>query len=153
MEIYLIRHIAAVNRDKWHENDMARPLTEKGIKSGKKIFKNFCRTFNKPSIVISSEAERAKTTAEILNKYCNVKLIIDKRLNPGAAISDYHEVISSTSSYDVIALVGHEPDMSRFVSAYLTEGKLQILLKKGTICHIKDGILVNLVQPKILKRK
>lgn len=150
MDIYIIRHAHAVNVRKWNKNDLQRPLIRKGISRIKVSFKKFLKKFNKPNIIISSEALRSKQTGEILNKYCNVKFIVESRLNPGATINDYHAVISEYSKFEIICLVGHEPDISNFVSDYLTEGKLQIILKKGSIIHIRDGSLINLIQQKIL---
>jgi len=71
-----------------------------------------------------------------LNKYSNVKFIVDSRLNPGATVNDYHSIISENSKFEIICLVGHEPDISNFVSDYLTEGKLQIILKN--LIHLND---------------
>jgi phosphohistidine phosphatase SixA len=150
MDIYIIRHANAVKVEDWNKNDLQRPLTKKGMVKSKAAFKRFLKKFKKPNIIISSEALRSKHTAEILNEYCNVKFLVDKRLNPGATIDDYHSVISENSKFEIICLTGHEPDISSFISDYLTEGKLQIILKKGSIIHIRDGSLINLVQQKIL---
>lgn len=150
MDIYIIRHAHAVNVGQWNKNDLQRPLIKKGVSRAKSAFKKFLKKFKKPNIIISSEALRAKQTAEILNKYSNVKFIVDSRLNPGATVNDYHSIISENSKFEIICLVGHEPDISNFVSDYLTEGKLQIILKKGSVIHIRDGSLINLVQQKVL---
>ena len=150
MDVYIIRHAHAVKKEEWDKNDLHRPLTKKGIVKSKDAFKKFVKKFSKPNIIISSEALRAKHTGEILNKYCNVKFLVDNRLNPGASVDNYHSLISEHSKFEIICLIGHEPDISNFISDYLTEGKLQIILKKGSIVHIRDGSLINLVQQKIL---
>ncbi|MDY6820237.1 MAG: phosphoglycerate mutase family protein [Deferribacterota bacterium] len=151
MDIYLIRHAHALNRDEWSKDDLKRPLTKKGEKLAHKAFKKFVSKFKKPNIIFTSEAERSVKTGKILNKFCSAKLIVDKRLNPGSQINNYHSIITEYAKYEVISIVSHNPDIQNFVSDYLSEGKLMIVLKKGSIIHIKDGALVNLIQQKILR--
>ena len=150
MDIYIIRHAHAVQRGAWNEFDLLRPLTDKGIERAELAFKKFTCIFKKPALIVTSEAERCQKTASILNKYARCEVKVSKNLNPGASVSDYYNVIRDMPNYDPIALIGHEPDISTFISGYLTEGKLGILMKKGSICHISDGLLVNLIQQKIL---
>ena len=150
MDIYIIRHAHAMQREVWEGADLLRPLTDKGIYRAELAFKKFVRIFKKPDLIVTSDAERCKGTASILNKYCKSELKVSEILNPGASATDYHNVIREMSNYNPIALIGHEPDISMFISGYLTEGKLGILMKKGSICHISDGLLVNLIQQKIL---
>jgi phosphohistidine phosphatase len=59
-------------------------------------------------------------------------------------------VLNEFADADSIAIVGHEPDMSEFASEYLSNGNLNIVLKKGSVIHIEDGCLVNVIQQKVL---
>jgi phosphohistidine phosphatase len=150
MIIYLIRHGHAVDRELWSRSDLERPLTKKGMDRAKTAFEAFFSKYQKPSVIISSKALRASGTADILASMCDAETVRINTLNPGASPDEYHKVVSDFSINDVIAIVGHEPDMSLFISHHLSGGVLACEFKKGSICHIEDGCLVNFVQQKVL---
>jgi phosphohistidine phosphatase len=152
MKIYFIRHAHAISRIDFDGDDLYRPLSEKGIQRAEKAFSRFSALFKKPDVIISSQAARAKETAEILRKYCDCDLLEDPLLNPGADILNYESVIKT---YDddtdkIVAVVGHEPDMSKFISFYIAEGELYLTMKKGSICHVDNKSLMGLIQQKVL---
>jgi len=150
MTIYLIRHGHAEDRMVWHGPDIERPLTKKGTLRAAKAFSNFFSKYKKPEIVITSEAARAKGTADILHSMCQAELFVRECLNPGADTGDYLSVLQECEDGGIIAVIGHEPDMSEFISEYLTEGTLCQTFKKGSIAHIENRCLVNLIQQKVL---
>ncbi len=152
MKIYFIRHAHAISRSDFDGDDLSRPLSEKGIQRAEKAFSRFSALFKKPDVIISSQAVRAKETAEILKKYCDCDLLEDPLLNPGADFLDYESVIKT---YDddtdkIVAVVGHEPDMSKFISFYIAEGELYLTMKKGSICYVDNKSLMGLIQQKVL---
>jgi len=152
MKIYFIRHAHAVSRNDFEGDDLYRPLSEKGIIRAEKAFSSFSSLFKKPDVIISSQAVRAKKTAEILKRYCDCDLLEDPLLNPGADFLDYESVIKTydDDSDKTIALVGHEPDMTKFISFYIAEGELHLILKKGSICYVDNKCLMGLIQQKLL---
>jgi len=150
MTLYLIRHGHAEDRTVWHRPDIERPLIEKGIKRAYKAFSRFLIKYAPPAIIISSEAVRAYQTADILSEICGIGYSMRSELNPGAEPEDYQTVLDSLDVAQPVALVGHEPDMSEFLSEYLTGGELFAEFKKGSICHIQGRRLINLIQQKVL---
>src|SRR6516164_1776413 len=73
MQLWLVRHAVAVERDKFDGPDAERPLTDKGHRR----FRRFChglavRTAT-PDCIISSPLARAAETARILAKSCGFK--------------------------------------------------------------------------------
>ncbi|MGD9807621.1 MAG: histidine phosphatase family protein [Deferribacterales bacterium] len=150
MLIYLIRHGHAEDRLIWNEPDIKRPLTAKGRSRADKAFSKFFSIYAKPEKIITSEANRAFETAEILCRHCGVEYIVRGCLNPGAVSAGYMSVLNEFADAESIAIVGHEPDMSEFASEYLSNGNLNIVLKKGSVIHIEDGCLVNVIQQKVL---
>ena len=150
MVIYLIRHGHAEDRLIWNEPDIKRPLTEKGRSRADKAFSELFSHYPKPEKIITSEANRAYETAEILCRHCDAEYAVRSCLNPGAGYAGYMSVLSEFSGAGCIAVVGHEPDMSEFASEYLSGGELNIILKKGSVIHIEDGCLVNVIQQKVL---
>lgn len=150
MIIYLIRHGHAEDRLRWNKPDIRRPLIEKGRQRADRAFSKFFSIYTKPEKIITSEADRAYETAEILHRHCKGELIVRSCLNPGADIEDYQTVLDEFSDCSSIAIIAHEPDMSEFASHYLSAGRMDILLKKGSIIHISDSSIVNIIQQKVL---
>jgi len=150
MIIYLIRHGHAVDREIWNKPDLERPLTKKGEKRAEKAFQKFFSIYEQPKTIVTSEATRAFQTGDILQGVCGGELHMRANINPGAMRSDFEAILTEFQSSKVIAIVGHEPDLSSFASEYLTDGFLVLDFKKGSICHIEDKYLVNYVQQKVL---
>lgn len=150
MILYLIRHAHAQDRDTFKGRDSERPLTEKGMAQAEKAFRRFLVFSDKPEKIFSSPALRCSETARILADVCAVPYETDARLAAGAEVKNYLEVLSAHRKMNVIALVGHEPDLSE-AAAFMTGNKgLRLVIKKGSICHIEDGVLINLIQQKVL---
>lgn len=152
MQIYFIRHAHALSRNEWEDYDIFRPLSEKGVERAEKAFSRFCELFKKPDVIITSEASRALKTAEIMSKHTGSGILKEPLLNPGAEILDYESVIKTydTDPEQTIALIGHEPDLSKFISFYISEGELYLIMKKGSICYVDNNALKALIQQKYL---
>lgn len=83
VNIFLVRHgeslanskkISQGNRDRWEDTS----LTRKGKEQAKKVAERLMR--EKIDLIYSSDLKRAKETAEIINKFHNVRIKFDKRL-------------------------------------------------------------------------
>ncbi|NPA83940.1 MAG: phosphohistidine phosphatase [Epsilonproteobacteria bacterium] len=156
MEILFIRHAKALDRSRWFQDDLERPLTQEGIEKAKEFFAKIRRLYT-IDVIITSKAVRAAETAKLLlNYYPNAKYCETARLNPGASVMEIQRLIDDFRSYEHIALVGHEPDLSTAI-AYLigceTGGRIR--MKKGGIAQVCfDGLdytLCSLLYPKLLK--
>ncbi len=153
MKLYFIRHAAALERSEWQDNDLKRPLTKEGIKKFKSFFKKISCNMKKPDLIIASEAERSIGTAKIVAKLYEMEYQVDPRINPGADIMQYKLLLEDLEEKGIgtAAIIGHEPDLSNFISFYISETALSLKLKKGAVVYIKDKVLYNLIQPDILK--
>ena len=67
MRVLFIRHAIALEREEFLEDDMLRPLSEEGKTKAAKAFGVYKSLFDKPDLILSSEAVRAKETAELLS--------------------------------------------------------------------------------------
>jgi phosphohistidine phosphatase len=150
MRQYFIRHGHAVERYEWKDDDMLRPLTEKGIHRMEASCTKFFSLYPRPNIIYSSEAVRSVQSAEILAKVTKASMKIIPLLNPGATPADYIEAISGNTPNNTVAYVGHEPDMTEFLSFYISGSAIDLVLKKGSICHLENRHIVNLAQQKLL---
>jgi len=138
MNLYIVRHAIAVERGTpGYDDDSQRPLTDKGIRKMNKIVKGLHQFDLKLDKILSSPYVRARDTAKILATEFqreNQLSFSDNLIPPGdfaALVAEIHEKYNVES----LALVGHEPMLSQFVS-WLTTGntELKLVLKKGSAC-------------------
>jgi len=156
MKLYFIRHAKAVDRVDWNDDDLLRPLNQKGIKISKEFFSKLPKIYD-IDIIISSKAVRAMQTAQILKEfYPNAIYTTSNLLNPGSSLVDVEILLKEYEDYENIALVGHEPDISTTISKLLGCKFLNINVKKSSIIEL-EGININelalrsFLYPKILK--
>lgn len=150
MRQYFIRHAHAVEGFDWEGDDLSRPLTREGKDRMRQAAERFFHEYPLPDAVISSEAVRAEQTAEIISGVTGAPCSTESLINPGARIADWLDAVKKASDIKTAVFVGHEPDMSGFLSFYTAGNALCMVLKKGSICHIENRYLVNLVQQKLL---
>ena len=150
MKLLFIRHSLAMDREVFVGNDLERPLVEKGIKRAKIFFKHIKKIYPKIDYIITSKAKRAKDTALILKEYYKDAIYEETTLlYPGANINDLKEVLKNKDG--IIAIVGHEPDLSEFIKELMFAPNLKIKLKKPSLVELEDKVLKALIQYKHLK--
>lgn len=150
MRQYFIRHAHAEERYEWTGDDMLRPLTGEGKRRMERAVRRFFSVYPAPYHVITSEAVRAVQTAEIVCAVTKGGLVTEPLLNPGADIAGWLEAVKKYPGYSTTAFVGHEPDMTEFLSFYMAGNAMELVLKKGSICHLENRHLINLIQQKLL---
>lgn len=150
MKLLFIRHSLAMDREAFVGNDLERPLVEKGIKRAKTFFKHIKKIYPEIDYIITSKAKRAKDTALILKEYYKDAIYEETTLlYPGANINDLKEVLKNKDG--IIAIVGHEPDLSEFIKELMFAPNLKIKLKKPSLAELEDKVLKALIQYKHLK--
>lgn len=155
--LLFVRHGIALERLNWEEDDLLRPLSEKGIDVSRSFFSKLPKIYD-IGMIITSLAERASHTAKLLYEaYPGAILVKDERLNPGCTYEDFEELFDSIDETpETVAIVGHEPDFSEIVSVLVSETYVRTRLKKPSVVDIemlspRTGELRNLITPKILK--
>ena len=147
MKLLFIRHSLAMDREAFVGNDLERPLVEKGIKRAKTFFKHIKKIYPQIDYIITSKAKRAKDTALILKEYYKDAIYEETTLlYPGANINDLKEVLKNKDG--IIAIVGHEPDLSEFIKELMFAPNLKIKLKKPSLVELEDKVLKALIQYK-----
>jgi len=138
VRILFIRHARAVEADAFAGCDLARPLTPEGRKRFKRVANRLAKRYPVPDRLISSNAVRARQTAEALAAaYGCPKIEVREELNPGASVAAIQRVVEGLGDVRWVALVGHEPDFSQAVSAWVAGGRLDLKLKKGGVVEIE----------------
>lgn len=138
MNLYIVRHAIAVQRGApGYEDDSQRPLTEKGRTKMEKIVKRLHQLDIQLDAILSSPYVRARATAEILASEFNLKdkTAFSDNLIPPGNFDQLIDEINEKYNVNSLALVGHEPMLSQFIS-WLTTGdaNARITLKKGGVC-------------------
>ena len=144
MDLYLVRHAAAFERDpdRWPD-DSKRPLSPEGEEEFRRAARGLARIAPRMDAILSSPYQRAWQTAQILAeldpwpapKSCPV---LEPTLPPEKAVAAL-EAYSEAAS---VAVVGHRPGLHE-LAAYLLTGQsdgLKVGVQKGgVVCVGFDG--------------
>jgi phosphohistidine phosphatase len=144
METILIRHAKSETRDanSWPDDDL-RPLTAEGRAEQRAATRAMKKMGIKFDFLVSSPLLRARETADIVAKgyrWPEPPQIADELghgYSPGAVV----KLLAKFPPGAVVALVGHEPDLSDLTGALVTrDGRLSIAVKKSGVVGIEfDG--------------
>jgi len=144
MEIILIRHAKAESRDAntWPDDDV-RPLTAEGRAEQRAATRAMKKMGVKFDFLVSSPLLRARETTDIVAKgyrWAEAPQVADELghgYSPGAVV----KLLAKFPPSAVVALVGHEPDLSDLTAALVTkDGRLNIAVKKSGVVGIEfDG--------------
>lgn len=144
MYLLVIRHGPAEDRDafaKTGRDDDLRPLTRDGCKKMAKAAKGLKRVVDSIDVIASSSLRRAVETADIIGEeFKDAKRIEREELSPGTPAKKLIKWLQSQPAGSTVANVGHEPDLSRLISALLTGDSRPIVeMKKGAACLLALG--------------
>ena len=117
-KLILIRHA----KSSWEYNvkDHERPLNTRGLKNADMISNNLKNQIN-PDLIVSSEAVRAKTTAEIFIKNLNIDL---KKFHLNDDLYDFsgdaliRVIKNSHDAIDELMIFGHNNAITYFVNCF-----------------------------------
>lgn len=161
MNLYVLRHgIAEDYADSGRDSD--RKLTEEGIlkiKASARALQLLDISFD---LILASPFARARKTAELVAQ--GLGLLDSVQICPALASGEPLEPVLGILSQefrtkDSILITGHEPDLSRLVSIYISGGtRVPVTMKKGGLARISfpeapmagKGVLDWLLAPKHL---
>ena len=163
LDLYLVRHAFAAHADpaRWPD-DAARPLTADGITRFRVAARGLRRLVPDVDSMLSSGYARAWQTAQLLHDIAGWPEPEEcPALEAGRPASSALDVLQSRTERS-IALVGHEPSLSRLASLLCTGSAdgLQLELKKGAVASLSfagrvepaQAFLRWTVSPKILRK-
>lgn len=139
MNLYLIRHgLAAELGEQGIFQDSQRPLTEAGRKKMRKISRGLRELEVHFDRILTSPYRRARETAEILAEEFKLAApVVMEALAPAVEPGFLVAEINQKYLAENLALVGHEPDLTRLISLWLTGGEqLALTMKKGGVCAL-----------------
>lgn len=139
MDVFIVRHALAYGRNprRWRD-DGRRPLTPAGIRRFRKAAQGLKRLAVQPERVLTSPLVRARQTAEILSSVANWPEAVEcPALAPSGSNA---RIIAELRMISVkrMAVVGHEPGLSRLIGACIagTDAPIAIEMKKGGVACV-----------------
>ena len=136
VRVVVFRHGPAEDRDpiRW-PNDSRRPLTNKGRTQTRRAAKGLARVADPVHKLVSSAAERAVATAEMVQAALDdpPELETWPELSPGNLPNPIFDRLKRTvRPGQEVVLVGHDPTLAEFVGLALTgDGVPLVRLTKG----------------------
>ena len=134
-ELYLIRHGIAAERGTY-DQDGDRPLTEVGIHKTRAIAKRLRSLNLEFDLILTSPLVRAQQTAHLLQaEGLGDRLEVSPTLAPDGSLQDWLTWFEQhRSQFTTLALVGHEPDLSRWAEQLLWgQAQDKLILKKAGV--------------------
>jgi phosphohistidine phosphatase len=107
VHVFLVRHAEAAAG----EPDELRPLTPAGRDAARALGERLADM--RPNAVVSSPLLRARETADLIARACNLEATTDDNLAPGATAETLRETTGDGDG--IVVAVGHQPDCSEIV--------------------------------------
>ncbi len=143
MELYIVRHGHA---ERAASSDERRPLSSEGHAQAAHLAGMFAEfvppLMARPTVVLSSGADRARLTAEIIAGAVGVEPKIEEALGLSGSVRAVAELLSALADeHESVMIVGHNPTLSDLVE-HLT-GRESPCLRTGELAllsNIRAGI-------------
>ena len=144
MRLLVIRHAIAEDREVFAatgRDDASRPLTNGGKRKMRRAARGLRCLVPGIDALVASPLVRAQETAEIVREaYAMDRVDTAAELEPQRSLD---EVIAGLARFqgDLVAIVGHEPQLSRLITYSLAGiDRSSVQLKKGGACLLEfDG--------------
>ena len=135
--VLLIRHAIAEDREAAAASgvsDAERALTGKGRQRMSEVARGLAVLVPELELILTSPLRRARQTAEIVAEaYSGLAVEETAALSPGAPPGSLYRRLAVGPR--CVAVVGHEPDLSEWVSRSLVRGQSAFIqFKKGGAC-------------------
>ncbi len=135
-QLLVVRHAIAQDAAEYareHPDDAGRPLTPEGKKKMKRVALGLRTLVPGLQLLATSPLTRAVQTAEILAAaYKGVEPVVVPTLAPAQSAADVTHWLAGERRHDTVAIVGHEPGLSRAVSWLLAGSERPFVeIKKG----------------------
>jgi len=142
VRLLVVRHAIAEDREAYaraHRDDAGRPLTEEGRRKMERGAAGLKELVPELDLLCASPFKRCVDTAEIIaREYRDMRVDRVPELAPGAGLERTLAWLAGQRARGTVAIVGHEPDLSRLVCALLTGADGPFLeLRKGAACLLE----------------
>lgn len=134
MKVLLVRHAIAADGASFAGPDRDRPLTDEGRRRFERGALALAAQVPDLAWIATSPLRRARQTAEILDAASDgrARLTEARELAPGGGAEEVLRLLASWREAGTVALVGHEPNLTRLEGLLLTGSERSFAeLKKG----------------------
>ena len=159
MRLLIVRHAIAVPHGTPEVPEDERPLTPRGEKRFRVAAKGLARICRRPDVLLSSPLVRARQTADIAAAAWGKVEVTEADALAGGSFERIATAVEKYADQKLVAIFGHEPDVSMVVSRLLgTSASERLTFKKGGAALLDvpgkmadGGALVWYVPPRVLR--
>jgi phosphohistidine phosphatase len=159
MIVYFLRHASAGEHLLNPKKDEKRALDKEGIEQCGYVGRALAALNVQVETIVSSPLKRSTQTASLVGNELGYegKLQIDNGLRPGAGLADFRKLLEKYSRQEAVMVVGHNPNLSQFLGAVISESgcEASLELKKGAVAKVEmrrtNGTLQWCLTPKVLR--
>jgi len=159
--ILLLRHAKSSWKDA-SVKDFDRPLNQRGLKAAPAIGRLMRKRKLQPELVLSSPAERARQTTQLVLEAAGLKTEVryDERIYEASAARLFEIVSQLDDEAEVVMMVGHNPGFEELLEALTGTGRslstaalacIELDIEKWNKVRAGENQLAWLVRPKELK--
>ena len=159
MHLLIVRHAIAVPHGTPEVPEDERPLTPRGEKRFRAAARGLARICPPPDVLLSSPLVRARQTADIAAEAWGDVEVREEKALAGGSFEQITAVVNKHADQKLVALFGHEPDVSTVVARLLgTSASERVAFKKGGAALLDvpgkmtdGGALIWYVPPRVLR--
>lgn len=159
MILYFLRHASAGEHLVNPKKDEKRALDKEGIEQCGYVGRALAALDAQVDAIVSSPLKRCTQTASLVGNELGYegKLQIDNGLRPEAGLADFRKLLDKYSRQEAIMVVGHNPNLSQFLGAVISESGCEASteLKKGAVAKVEmrrtAGTLQWCLTPRVLR--
>lgn len=159
MILYFLRHASAGEHMVNPKKDEKRALDKEGIEQCGYVGRALTGLNVQVDAIVSSPLKRCTQTASLVGNEIGYegKLQIDAALRPGTGLAEFRKLLDKYSKQEAIMVVGHNPNLSQFLGAVISESgcEASLELKKGAVAKVEMrrsfGTLQWCVTPRVLR--
>jgi phosphohistidine phosphatase len=157
--LYFLRHASAGQPLANPKKDEKRALDKEGIEQCGYIGRALAALQVQVDVIVSSPLKRCTQTASLVGNELGYegKLQLDAGLRPEASLADFRKLLDKYSRQEAIMVVGHNPNLSQFLGAVISDSgcEASLELKKGSVAKVEmrrtSGTLQWCLTPKVLR--
>jgi phosphohistidine phosphatase len=159
--LLLLRHAKSSWKDT-SVRDFDRPLNQRGLKAAPAIGRLMRKRKLQPELVLSSPAERARQTTQLVLEAAGLKTEVryDERIYEASAARLFEIVSQLDDEAEVVMMVGHNPGFEELLEALTGTGRslstaalacIELDIERWSKVRAGENQLAWLVRPKELK--
>jgi len=158
MILYFLRHASAGQHLASPKKDEKRALDKEGIQQCGYVGRALSSLNVQVDAIIASPLKRCTQTGSLFGNELGYegKLQVDAGLRPEAGLADFRKLLDKYSRQEAIMVVGHNPNLSQFLGAIISDSgcEASLELKKAGVAKVElrrsSGSLHWCLTPKML---